>query len=139
MSTLRDLMAARGVSPRDAAIVEARLSGQSFGDLASERGQTRQALQAAEKRALALLGVPGSVEELVHRDSRHEHTERMRGLARMSAELSESRDTHCGRTRDPGERISDRLWAELERRGGRLSASRWSYYSGVVSALFAAS
>lgn len=139
VNTLRAAMAARGVSPRDAAIIEGRLQGQSFSDLAAGTGKTRQALHIGERRALRALGIAGSVESIVHADSRHEQAEVMRGKARASRELCESIDNHAGRTKDPGERISDRLWAELEQCGGRLSASRWSYYSGLVSALFAAS
>ena len=140
VNTLHAAMAARGVSPRDAAIVEGRLEGLSFADLAAGTGKTRQALQIGERRAMRALGVDGSVESIVHTDSRHEQAERMQRDARVSRELCESMDRPgSGRTKDPGERISDRLWAELERCGGRLSASRWAYYSGLVSALFAAS
>jgi hypothetical protein len=124
----------RPLSAFERRVVRVRLRGRSFAEIGRGFGCSRQAVQQAERRGLARLGVAVSLERVIVADERlgRATVMRDRGL-RARGRPGDGMGTRGTRVRqDAGAELSDALMAEIEaaeRAGRELSADRWAYYA----------
>ena len=80
-----------GLADRERQVIAARLAGATFAAVAAAGRVTRQRAQQVERRALARLGLSGSVEAIAHADQRGEAAVAMhdRAAGVRSAELTD--------------------------------------------------
>jgi hypothetical protein len=92
--TLDDAFQAARLSGREVAVLQERLAGRSFAAIATGCGLTRQAVQQAERAALARRGVRGSLAVFIYDDEQGERAAvlRERGRRVKEAELRHVRN-----------------------------------------------